>query len=271
MKFFSFIHKREKQEEAKTQTSTASEPVKTEPAKEEAVKEETVKKTDVPKNNITEIVFILDRSGSMAGFEDDTIGGFNANIEKQRTAEGLSDRPAYVTTVLFDNESSVIHDRVPLNEIKTMTREDYQVGGCTALLDAVGETIDHIKSVHKYARPEDVPANTVFIITTDGMENASHKYNSKTVKSMIEEQQKLGWEFIFLGANIDAVETAESMGIKRSRAANYRTSSRGIGRSFEAMGDVLYCMRMDEELDKHSEVLKKLKDLENDDTDESIY
>ena len=271
MKIFSFIHKREKQEEVKTQTSPASEPVKTEPAKEEAVKEETVKKTDVPKNNITEIVFILDRSGSMAGCEDDTIGGFNANIEKQRTAEGLSDRPAYVTTVLFDNESSVIHDRVPLNEIKTMTREDYQVGGCTALLDAVGETIDHIKSVHKYARPEDVPANTVFIITTDGMENASHKYSGKTVKSMIEEQQKLGWEFIFLGANIDAVETAESMGIKRSRAANYRTSSRGIGRSFEAMGDVLYCMRMDEDLDEHRDVLEKLKDLDNDDTDESIY
>ena len=243
MKFFSFIHKREKQEEVKTQTSPASEPVKTEPAKEEAVKEETVKKTDVPKNNITEIVFILDRSGSMAGCEDDTIGGFNANIEKQRTAEGLSDRPAYVTTVLFDNESSVIHDRVPLNEIKTMTREDYQVGGCTALLDAVGEAIDHIKSVHKYARPEDVPANTVFIITTDGMENASHKYSGKTVKSMIEEQQKLGWEFIFLGANIDAAAEAKRFGISADRAVNYKCDEEGTALNYEVISEAVRTVR----------------------------
>ena len=163
------------------------------------------------KNNITEIVFILDKSGSMAGFEADTIGGFNATVEKQKKAEGA----AYVSTVLFDNRIEVIHDRVPIENVNPMTQDDYRVGGCTALLDAIGGAIHHIGNIHKYARPEDVPAHTVFIITTDGMENASVNYSSGKVKEMIEHQrEKYGWEFIFLASNIDAVETAENIGIK---------------------------------------------------------
>ena len=157
------------------------------------------------KKNLTEIVFILDRSGSMSGLEADTIGGFNSMIEKQRRADG----EALVSTVLFDNMSEVIHDRVDIRDIKPMTDRDYTVRGCTALLDAIGGAIHHIGNVHKYARPEDVPEHTLFIITTDGMENASRFYNSDRVKQMIERQKaKYGWEFLFFGANIDAVETA---------------------------------------------------------------
>ena len=157
------------------------------------------------KKNLTEIVFILDRSGSMSGLEADTIGGFNSMIEKQRKADG----EALVSTVLFDNMSEVIHDRVNIHDIKPMTDRDYTVRGCTALLDAIGGAIHHIGNVHKYARPEDVPEHTLFIITTDGMENASRFYSSDRVKQMIERQKaKYGWEFLFLGANIDAVETA---------------------------------------------------------------
>ncbi len=192
------------------------------------------------KKNITEIVFILDRSGSMAGFEADTIGGFNATIEKQRKEDGT----AYVSTVLFDNESEVIHDRVPLDKIEPMTDKEYQVRGCTALLDAIGGAIHHIGNVHKYARPEDVPEHTIFVITTDGMENASHRYDSKKVKAMIERQrEKYGWEFVFLAANIDAVETAANIGIKRERAANYRQTSDGVGESFFAMSQAISCVR----------------------------
>ena len=171
------------------------------------------------KNNITELVFILDRSGSMAGFEADTIGGFNATIEKQKKQDGK----VYVSTVLFDSESEVIHDRVDIKEIKPMTENEYQAGGCTALLDAIGDAVHHIGNIHKYARPEDVPEHTIFVFTTDGMENASHRYSSQEIKSKIKRQsEKYGWEFIFLAANIDAVETAESIGIRRERAANYR-------------------------------------------------
>jgi len=198
------------------------------------------------KNNITEIVFILDRSGSMAGFEADTIGGFNATIEKQRGEEGT----AYVSTVLFDNESEVIHDRLPLENIKPMTGSDYQVGGCTALLDAIGGAIHHICNIHKYARPEDVPEHTIFVITTDGMENASHRYDSKKVKAMIERQRKKhGWEFIFLAANIDAVETAENIGIRRERAVNYHQDAKGTDVMYCAMSKAISAMRCDESLD----------------------
>ncbi len=176
------------------------------------------------KNNITELVFILDRSGSMAGLESDTIGGFNAMIEKQRKEEG----ECYVSTVLFGNHSEVLHDRIKLSEIKPMTDKDYTVHGCTALIDAIGDAIHHIGNIHKYARREDVPANTMFIITTDGQENASHKYTSKEVKKMIERQKKkYGWEFLFIGANIDAVETAARYGIERNRAVNYNAD--GVG------------------------------------------
>ena len=192
-------------------------------------------------NNVTELVFILDRSGSMAGFEADTIGGFNATIEKQKKQGGK----VYVSTVLFDNESDVIHDRVDINEIKPMTENEYQVGGCTALLDAIGGAIHHIGNIHKYARHEDIPEHTVFVITTDGMENASHRYSSQEIKSKIKRQtEKYGWEFIFLAANIDAVETAESIGIRRERAANWRQTKEGVGRSYYAMCEAITSVRM---------------------------
>ena len=173
-------------------------------------------------NNITELVFILDCSGSMSGLESDTIGGFNAMIAKQKKEDGK----AYVSTILFDNESSVLHDRMPLSEIPKMTAKDYHVRGCTAFVDAIGGAIHHIENIHKYARPEDVPAHTMFIITTDGQENASYKYSSETVKKLIERQKEQhGWEFLFIGANIDAVETAASFGIARNRAVNYHADS----------------------------------------------
>ena len=197
-------------------------------------------------NNITEIVFILDRSGSMAGYEEDTIGGFNATIEKQKKLDGT----CYVSTVMFANQSKVIHDRVRLDEIEKMTENDYQVGGGTALLDAIGRSIHHIGNVHKYARPEDVPAHTIFIITTDGMKNASRQYDSSTVKRMISRQQeKYGWEFIFLAANIDAVETADRIGIRRERAANYRQDREGMRTSYAAMSDAISSVRCAESLD----------------------
>ena len=192
------------------------------------------------KNNMTELVFILDRSGSMSGFEADTIGGFNSTIEKQKAQDGK----VYVSTVLFDDESKVIHDRVDINEIKPMTRNDYQVGGCTALLDVIGGAIHHIGNVHKYARPEDVPEHTIFVITTDGMENASHRYSSAEIKRKIQRQtEKYGWEFIFLAANIDAVETAENIGIRRERAANYEQTPIGVGRSYFAMSEAITSVR----------------------------
>ena len=202
------------------------------------------------KNNITEIVFILDRSGSMSGFEADTIGGFNATIEKQKEQDGK----VYVSTVLFDNESEVIHDRVDINEIKRMTRRDYQVRGCTALLDAIGGAIHHIGHIHKYARPEDVPEHTIFIITTDGMENASQHYSSDKVKEMIKRQtEKYGWEFIFLAANIDAVETAENIGIRKERAANYRQTKDGVYRSYCAMSEAITTVRRNRAKDMNLE------------------
>ena len=198
------------------------------------------------KNNITEIVFILDRSGSMSGFEADTIGGFNSMIEKQKEKEGK----VYVSTVLFDNYSEVLHDRVEISEIEPMTRNDYEVRGCTALLDAIGGAIHHIGNIHKYARPEDVPEHTIFIITTDGMENASHRYDSRTVKAQIERQrEKFGWEFIFLAANIDAVETAENIGIRRERAANYRQDAKGIKLTYETINEAVVTLRDGGDLD----------------------
>lgn len=192
------------------------------------------------KNNVTELVFILDRSGSMSGFEADTIGGFNSTIEKQKKQEGK----VYVSTVLFDNYSEVLHDRVDINEIKPMTEKDYDVRGCTALLDAIGGAIRHIGNIHKYARPEDVPEHTIFVITTDGMENASQHYSSEDIKAKIKHQtEKYGWEFIFLAANIDAVETAESIGIRRDRAANYRQTEKGVERSYYAMSEAITSVR----------------------------
>lgn len=184
------------------------------------------------KSNLTELVFILDRSSSMAGLESDTIGGFNSMIEKQRKEEG----ECYVSTILFDNFSEVLHDRVKLSEIKPMTDREYTVRGCTALIDALGGAIHHIVNVHRYARPEDVPAHTMFIITTDGMENASRKYTSERVKQMIKRQkERYGWEFLFIGANIDAVETAARYGIDRDRAVNYNADRKGTNVVYESV------------------------------------
>lgn len=192
------------------------------------------------KNNITELVFILDRSGSMAGLEADTIGGFNAMIEKQKKLDGK----CYVTTVLFDDKSEVVHDRVELSKIKKMTGKDYFVRGCTALIDALGSTIRHIANIHKYARPEDVPENTMFVITTDGMENASHSFTADEVKKMIEhEKKKYGWEFIFIGANIDAVETAKRYGISEDRAVNYHADSQGTAVLYDNVSDAVCSVR----------------------------
>lgn len=192
------------------------------------------------KNNITELVFILDRSGSMAGLESDTIGGFNAMIEKQRKVDG----ECYVSTVLFDNESEVLHDRVKLSDIKPMTDEQYTVRGCTALVDALGGAIHHIGNIHKYARAEDVPANTMFVITTDGMENASRRYNSEQVKKMIQRQkERYGWEFLFIGANIDAVETASRYGIDSDRAVNYNADKLGTKVVYDSVAKAVSSVR----------------------------
>lgn len=174
--------------------------------------------TEKVKNNITELVFIIDRSGSMAGLETDTIGGFNSMIKKQKSEEGK----CYVSTVLFDDRSEVIHDRVDVNDVEPITEKEYYVRGCTALIDAMGDAIHHIANIHKYARKEDVPEHTMFVITTDGAENASHKYSSDDVKKMVEkEKEEYGWEFIFIGANIDSVETAKHYGIDRNHAVDY--------------------------------------------------
>ena len=192
------------------------------------------------KNGITELVFILDRSGSMSGLESDTIGGFNAMIDKQKKQDG----ECYVSTVLFDNVSEVLHDRVKLADIKPMTENEYTVRGCTALIDAIGGAIHHIGNVHKYARNEDVPEHTVFVITTDGMENASRKYSSDNVKRMIERQkEQYGWEFLFIGANIDAVETAAQYGIDRDRAVNYNADEVGTQILYESVSAVVGSVR----------------------------
>ena len=192
------------------------------------------------KKNLTEIVFILDRSGSMSGLEDDTIGGFNALIEKQKQEAG----EAYVSTILFDNFSEVIHDRVRLDRVPRMTRKEYYVRGCTALLDAVGGAIHHIGNVHKYAREEDRPEKTLFVITTDGMENASRSYTYDRLKAMIQRQEKeFGWEFLFLGANIDAAREAARFGIRADRAANYHADRQGTAVIYETVNEAICHVR----------------------------
>ena len=199
------------------------------------------------KKNLTEIVFILDRSGSMSGLEDDTIGGFNFMIRKQKAEEG----EALVSTVLFDNYTEVIHDRVDIQSIQPMTHKDYYVRGCTALLDAVGKAIHHIGNVHKYAREEDRPEKTLFVITTDGMENASREYNYDRVKKMIQhEQEKYGWEFIFLGANIDAAKEAARFGITEDRAVNYHADCQGTAVIYEAVSEAVCNVRASRPMSK---------------------
>ena len=192
------------------------------------------------KKNLTEIVFILDRSGSMAGLEADTVGGFNAMLAKQKKEAG----EAYVSTVLFDDRTEVIHDRLPIAEVPALTEREYYVRGCTGLLDAVGGAIHHIGNIHKYARPEDVPEKTLFVITTDGMENASRRYTYEEVKRMIRhEKEKYGWEFLFLGANIDAAAEARRFGIDASRAATYNCDEEGTALNFEVINKAVCTVR----------------------------
>lgn len=197
--------------------------------------------------NLTEIVFIMDRSGSMHGLEKDTIGGFNSLIEKQKKEEGK----ALISTVLFNDMSTVIHDRVDIDKIPEMTEKDYRTSGNTALLDAIGGAIHHIGNVHKYAREEDRPAHTMFVITTDGMENASRCYSAQHVKQMIERQKtKYGWNFLFLGANIDSIETAGHIGIDQDFAVDYIQDEAGMEINYRAMGRAISTMRSRKPLTK---------------------
>ena len=190
--------------------------------------------------DLCEVVFILDRSGSMSGLEADTIGGFNATLEKQKKEKG----DVLWSTVLFDDKHDVVHDRVPIKKIEKLTEKEYYVRGCTALLDAVGRAIHHIGNVHKYARPEDVPGKTLFVITTDGMENASREYNYAQVKQMIERQtEKYGWEFLFLGANMDAVSVAGRMGIRPERSATFINDGVGISTNYSAVSGAMSSLR----------------------------
>ena len=193
------------------------------------------------KKGLTEMVFILDRSGSMGGLEKDTIGGYNSLIEKQKKEEG----EALVSTVLFDHEQEVLLDRVPLDKVKEMTEDEYYVRGCTALLDAIGGAIHHIGNIHKYAREEDVPEKTIFVITTDGLENASKRYSYRDIKKMIKRQEeKYGWEFLFLGANIDVAKESDRLGIRQDRAVRYVNDSEGIELNYEVVGCAMSAMRV---------------------------
>ena len=193
------------------------------------------------KKGLTEIVFILDKSGSMSGLEADTIGGYNSFLERQKKEEG----EAYVSTVLFSDTNSVIHDRVPISKIEPMNDKQYSVGGCTALLDAIGGAIKHIGNVHKYAREEDRPEKTVFVITTDGQENSSRVYDYEKIKKLVKKQQeKYGWEFIFLGANIDAITEAGRLGIASNRAVRYECDGVGTMLNFECMSESIANFRV---------------------------
>ena len=197
------------------------------------------------KNGLTEMIFILDRSGSMAGLESDTIGGFNALIEKQKKEDGK----AFVTTVLFDNQQKTVHDRVSLTDVAPMTEKEYYVGGSTALLDAVGDAVTHIEKVHRYIRPEDVPAHTMVVITTDGMENSSRRWRASEVKKLVEKKNEEGWEFLFLGANIDAVSEAARFGIDADKAVRYCNDSAGVQKNFAGVARAMSCMRAGARLD----------------------
>ena len=188
------------------------------------------------KKKLTELVFILDKSGSMSGLEADTVGGFNSLVEKQREVEG----ECLVSMILFNDKSELIYDRHSVSEIKKMRKSDFTVGGTTALMDALGAAINHISKIHKYIREEDVPENTIFVIMTDGMENASHIFSDSEVKALVEEKkEKCGWQFIFLAANIDAVETARKYGIDEDSAANYCSDSQGTKLTYEAVNDAV--------------------------------
>ena len=196
-------------------------------------------KCDKPANDITEMVFILDRSGSMGGLESDTIGGFNSMIKEQKGKKG----EAYVTTILFDNKVETLHNRLPIAKVKPITEKDYFVRGSTALLDAVGSAVAKVDAARKDMAKKDIPAHTVFVITTDGLENASKEYTTKAVKSLIEKHKKLGWEFVFIGANMDAVEAAGRIGIDRGNAVNYVNDGAGIGNVYKGVSKKLEATR----------------------------
>lgn len=194
------------------------------------------------KTNITELVFILDRSGSMSGLESDTIGGFNAMLKKQKAAPG----EAVVTTVLFDNNYELLHDRINIMGVSPITDKEYYVEGTTALLDAFGKTIHKIKNAHKHTNIECLPDKVVFVIVTDGMENASQEFSLDKINKLVEQQkEKYSWEFIFLGANIDAVSTAESYGINSDRAANYHPDGEGTKLNYEVVSNAICHLRAD--------------------------
>ena len=213
----------------------------------EARKENETRKENTKGNGMMEVVFILDRSGSMSGMEADTIGGFNSMLQKQKEE---SDNVIW-STALFDHEHEVIHNRVPIDKVQPLTEEDYYVRGCTALLDAIGRAIHHIAMCHKYAKAGDVPQKTLFVITTDGMENSSVEYSYRKVKQMIErEKEQYGWEFMFLGANMDAVSVASRMGIDASRSATFVNDGEGIRKNYEAFSGAMMKMSRMEDFDE---------------------
>nr|WP_288976668.1 vWA domain-containing protein [uncultured Shuttleworthia sp.] len=192
------------------------------------------------KKNLTELVFILDCSGSMHGLEKDTIGGFNSMIEKQKKVDGN----ALITTILFNHKNKVVHDRADVRNISPMTEKDYVTGGSTALLDTIGHAVCHVTNIHKYSRKEDLPDHTMFIITTDGVENSSHKYDYGMIRQLIElQKEKYGWEFMFLGANIDAIDVASHIGIDESRAVNFNCDSEGTELNYEVLSDAICVLR----------------------------
>lgn len=183
------------------------------------------------KKNLTEVVFILDRSGSMSGLESDTIGGFNSMLEKQKKEKG----DALVSAVLFDTSFERLYDRENIKTVKKMTAKDYSVGGCTALLDALGDSINHIANIHKELGDE-APEKTIFIITTDGLENSSTEYSHEAIKKLVSKMQKKNkWEFLFLGANIDAIDAAGNIGIRADRAVNYKCDKKGTSLNFDVL------------------------------------
>lgn len=193
------------------------------------------------RKNLTELVFILDRSGSMSGLEGDTIGGYNSLLEKQKKESG----DAIITTVLFDDKYELLHDRISISSIAPITDKEYYVRGCTALLDAVGKTINKISNAQKHTAEEERAEHVMFVITTDGMENASREYSHEKIRNMVEHQKsKYGWEFIFLGANIDAVATAKSFGISPDRAANFNSDSEGTQLNYEILSETVSCVRI---------------------------
>ena len=196
-------------------------------------------------NNKTELVFILDMSGSMEHLTDDTIGGFNSILKEQAAKEG----EAMVTTYLFNNSNRMIHDRLAIANVAPMTKNEYRASGCTALVDALGDAIHHIAGIHHYARKEDVPEHTVFVITTDGMENASRIYSYDKVQRMVKhEQEKYGWEFLFLGANMDAISAARSFGIRSDRAVRYASDRAGTRLNYSVVGQTIARFRCEDEI-----------------------